>query len=87
VVGGAALPWVFLAVVNLALRTTPIPLQGRVSAAISLALFGPQAPALALGSVIIAYASYREIYLASAAASVAIAAWLGAAVDLLQSRT
>jgi len=75
VVLGFALPWAFLAVINLAQRATPVALQGRVSAAVTLALFGPQAPTQALGALIITHASYREIYIASAVATAAIALW------------
>jgi MFS family permease len=73
---GFALPWVFLAVLNLAQRCTPLPLQGRVSAAVSLAIFGPQAPLQALGSFAIRYASYRQIYLGSAIVALTSAGWL-----------
>ena len=78
VVLGFALPWVFLAVLNLAQRMTPNALQGRVSAAITLALFGPQAPTQGLGALAISHATYRQIFLASAAVAVVIAAWLAA---------
>ena len=61
VVLGFALPWVFLAVVNLAQRVTPPELQGRVSAAVTLAMFGPQAPMQALGSLAIRYATFRQL--------------------------
>jgi hypothetical protein len=67
VVLGFALPWLFLALLNLAQRRTPPELQGRVSAAVTLAFFGPQAPLQALGAVAIRYASYRQLYLAGAA--------------------
>jgi Na+/melibiose symporter-like transporter len=73
---GFALPYVFLATLNLAQRVTPNELQGRVSAALILALFGPQAPMQALGSLLISHASYITIYIASAALSLAIAFWL-----------
>jgi len=76
IVLGFALPWAFLAVINLAQRATPIPLQGRVSAAVTLALFGPQALTQALGSLLITHATYREIYIASALAAAPIAVWL-----------
>ena len=66
----------FLATLNLAQRTTPIHLQGRVSATITLALFGPQAPAQALGALAIAHAGYRQIFVASAALGLALATWL-----------
>jgi hypothetical protein len=56
---------------------TPIHLQGRVSAAITLALFGPQAPTQAVGALIVTDATYRQIYVASAAVGLAIAVWLG----------
>jgi MFS family permease len=77
VVLGFALPWAFLAIINLAQRATPISLQGRVSAAVTLALFGPQAPTQALGALIITHASYHQIYIASAVVTAAIVVWLG----------
>jgi Major Facilitator Superfamily len=74
---GFALPFVFLAVLSLAQRQTPLHLQGRVSAAITLALFGSGAPTQALGSFAIAHTSFGLIFLASAAAAGLIAIWLG----------
>jgi Na+/melibiose symporter-like transporter len=78
-VGGFALPWTFLAILSLAQRLTPLDLQGRVSALVSLVLFGPQAPMQGLGSLAIRYLTYREVYLAGAAlalaATVALAAF------------
>lgn len=74
---GFALPYVFLATLGIAQRLTPQHLQGRVAAAVTLALFGPAAPMQALGSLLIAHTSYRVIFVASAALSLAIAAWLG----------
>ncbi len=76
IVLGFALPWVFLAVLNLAQRLTPLPLQGRVSAAVLLAMFGPQAPLQAVGSLAIHYASYRQLYAATAAVALLCAAFL-----------
>ena len=76
VVLGFALPWVFLAVINLAQRVTPTELQGRVSAAVTLAMFGPLAPMQALGSLAIRYGTFRQLYAASAIAAVACAAYL-----------
>ncbi len=76
VVLGFALPWVFLAVLNLAQRLTPLPLQGRVSAAVILAMFGPQAPLQALGSLAIRYAGYRQLYVVTAAVALLCAAFL-----------
>ncbi|MBV9795664.1 MAG: MFS transporter [Actinobacteria bacterium] len=70
-VGGFALPWTFLAILSLAQRRTPLGLQGRVSALVSLVLFGPQAPVQALGSLAIRYLSYRQVYLAGAALAAA----------------
>lgn len=68
---GFALPWLFLALLNLSQRCTPPELQGRVSAVVSLVFFGPQAPLLALGALFIRYATYSELYLAGAAVAVA----------------
>ena len=73
---GFALPYVFLATLNLAQSATPNELQGRVSAALTLALFGPQAPTQALGSLLISHTTYITIYIASAALSLAIGIWL-----------
>jgi MFS family permease len=73
---GFALPWVFLALLNLAQRVTPLPLQGRVSAAVTLVFFGPQAPLQGLGSLAIGYVDYRVLYLGSVVVALASAAWL-----------
>jgi MFS family permease len=74
---GFALPWSFLAVLNLAQRRTPDQLQGRVSAAVTLAMFGPQAVLQALGSLAISAVGFGVIYAGSAAAALALAGWLG----------
>ena len=73
---GSALPYVFLATLSIAQRLTPQHLQGRVSAAVTLALFGPQAPMQALGSLVIAHTGYAMVFVASAAVSLGIAGWL-----------
>ena len=76
-VGGFALPWTFLAILSRAQRLTPLDRQGRVSALVTLVLFGPQAPMQALGSLAIRYLTYRQVYLAAAALAAGAA---GAAV-------
>jgi hypothetical protein len=73
---GFALPWAFLATLNIAQRETPDELQGRVSAAVMIALFGPQAPLQALGSLAITVVGFAAIYAGSAIAALGIAAWL-----------
>lgn len=73
VVLGFALPWLFLALLNLAQRRTPPELQGRVSAAVTLVFFSPQAPLQAVGAVAIRYASYQQLYVTGAAVAVATA--------------
>jgi MFS family permease len=73
---GFALPWVYLATLNLAQRVTPIHLQGRVAAAITLALFGPAAPAQALGALVITHASYRQVYVVLSVVGFVLAGWL-----------
>ncbi|MEU6019471.1 MFS transporter [Streptomyces sp. NPDC047515] len=70
---GFALPWVFLAALNAGQQLTPPHLQGRVAAATTLLMFGPQAPAQALGSLLIAHVGYQSIYVASAVAAVLLA--------------
>jgi hypothetical protein len=64
---------VFLATLNVAMRATPNELQGRVSAALTFALFGPQALTHSIGSALIVHVTYIEIYIASAAITLAIA--------------
>jgi MFS family permease len=73
VVLGFALPWLFLALLNLAQRCTPPDLQGRVSAAVTLAFFGPQAPLQALGALALRYLTYQQLYVAGAVVAVATA--------------
>jgi Na+/melibiose symporter-like transporter len=73
VVLGFALPWLYLALLNLAQRCTPPELQGRVSAAVTLVFFGPQAPLQAIGALAIRYAAYQQLYLAGAAVAAATA--------------
>jgi Transmembrane secretion effector len=77
VVLGFALPWVFLAVLSLAQSATPSPLQGRVSAAVGVALFAPQAPTQAAGAFAITQVTFGEIFIASAVTAALIALWLG----------
>jgi Na+/melibiose symporter-like transporter len=77
---GFALPWLFLALLNLAQRCTPPELQGRVSAAVMLVFFGPVAPLQALGALAIRFATYQQVYLAGTAVAVATAivfTWTG----------
>jgi MFS family permease len=75
-VSGFALPWVFLAAVNAAQRLAPVELQGRVSAAVMLGLFGPLAPMVAVGSLIISQTGFRQVYIGVAIAIGALALWL-----------
>jgi Major Facilitator Superfamily len=80
VVLGFALPWLFLALLNLSQRRTPPELQGRVSAAVLLVFFGPQAPLQALGALAIRYATYQQLYLAGSAVAITTAItflWVG----------
>jgi MFS family permease len=73
---GFALPWLFLAVLAITQRATPTQLQGRVSAAATFALFGPQAPLQALGAFAITQLGYRQLYLIGAGLTAATAACL-----------
>ena len=75
---GFAQPWLLLAVINLAQRVTPTELQGRVSAAVTLALFGSQAPMQALGSLAIRYVTFRQLYTACAIVALMCVAYLAA---------
>jgi Na+/melibiose symporter-like transporter len=75
-VAGFALPWTVLAVINLSQRSTPDALQGRVAAALTLALFAPQPLAHLAGAFAVSHASFRLLYLMSAALTLATAIWL-----------
>jgi hypothetical protein len=57
-------------------RATPDALQGRVSAAITLALFAPQPLANAVGAGAIAGIDYSYVYLAAAVGTLAAGIWL-----------
>jgi MFS family permease len=72
---GFALPWTVVAVINFAQRITPDALQGRVAAAITLALFAHQPLAHAAGAVAIARLDYRTIYLGIAVAILGTLVW------------
>lgn len=76
VVLGFALPWLFLAVLSISQRVTPSGLQGRVSAAVTFALFAPQAPTQALGSFAIGHVGYRPLYVGGAVVAGTTAVWL-----------
>jgi hypothetical protein len=80
---GFALPWAYLAALSISQTRTPDHLQGRVAAAVTLALFGPQAPLQALGALAIAHATFGEIYLGSAVAAAGLAVWLRRITGLL----
>jgi putative Ca2+/H+ antiporter (TMEM165/GDT1 family) len=71
-VAGFALPWLVLAVINLTQRRTPNELQGRVAAAVTLALFAPQPLAHALGAWAVRMFSYQAIYAGAAALTLAV---------------
>jgi Na+/melibiose symporter-like transporter len=73
---GFALPWLFLAVLAITQRETPAHLQGRVSAAVTLALFGPQAPMQALGAAAITVLDYRQLHLIGAGIAAVAGIWL-----------
>jgi Na+/melibiose symporter-like transporter len=75
-VAGFALPWTVLAVINLSQRSTPDALQGRVAAALTLALFAPQPLAHVAGALAVNHASFRLLYLTSAALTLATGIWL-----------
>ncbi|HEX2131756.1 MAG TPA: MFS transporter [Actinophytocola sp.] len=83
---GFALPWTVVALINLAQRTTPDDLQGRVSAAVTLALFAPQPAAHALGAFAIATIDFRTVYISAAAVTLSAALWLSRRSDASETR-
>ncbi len=56
---GVSIPWEIVAFATLRQRLTPLPLQGRVSAAANLALNAPQSLGTATGAALIASVDYR----------------------------
>lgn len=66
---------------------TPDRLQGRVSAAVTLALFGPQAPMLAIGSWAITQVSFRILYIGTTLIVVATALWLARSTTTRHTNT
>jgi hypothetical protein len=78
---GFALPWSLLGIVCLGQRLSPLSLQGRVSAAITLLVFGPQPVTQAIGAGLIARLSYHAVYGIVAAVIAAVLA-----VSLLRSK-
>jgi predicted MFS family arabinose efflux permease len=61
VVMGGALPLITVAFMTLVQRRTPLPIMGRVSAAVEVVMATPQAVSLALGSLLVVLLSYRTI--------------------------
>ena len=73
---GFALPWCLIATLTLAQRLTPPERQGRVSAAISLIMFGPQPLTLALGAGLIGHLNYRTVLIGTGAVPLLVLAAL-----------
>ncbi|WAC66821.1 MFS transporter [Agrococcus sp. SL85] len=75
---GFGVPWVIVGVVTLRMRLTPARLQGRTSAALTMAISVPQMLLLALGAALLGAVDYRWLLAVSAvgvlgaAASVAV---------------
>ena len=77
---GLGLPWIVVAVLTLTQNRTGPELQGRVSAAVSVLLFAPVAPASALGAGLITLVDYRVLLAAMAAVNLGMVAYLYAPV-------
>lgn len=77
---GLGLPWIVVAVLTLTQNRTGPGLQGRVSAAVSVLLFAPVAPAGGLGAGLITLVDYRVLLAAIAAVNLAMVAYLSAPV-------
>jgi hypothetical protein len=61
IISGFAVPWSLLGIVCLGQRLSAISLQGRVSAAITLLVFGPQPVTQAIGAALITRLSYHVV--------------------------
>jgi hypothetical protein len=78
---GFALPWSLLGIVTLSQRLSPLGLQGRVSAAITLLVFGPQPLTQTIGAALITRLSFHAVYGLVAAAIATVLA-----VSVLRSK-
>lgn len=73
---GGALPWIVIAVITAAQVRTPGPLQGRVSAAVTLALFATQPLATTAGALLVDPLGYRLLYLGAAVGFAVLGGWV-----------
>ena len=72
-VRGLSLPWIVIAVITAGQQHSPDALQGRVAAAIALLLFAAQPLTQLFGAALLGPLTFREIYLAVAAAGLLLA--------------
>jgi MFS family permease len=73
---GAALPLLMVAFMTLIQRRTPLPIMGRVSAAVEVVMATPQAISLALGSLLVVVLSYQAILSIMGAITLLAAAYI-----------
>jgi MFS family permease len=73
---GAALPMIIVSLMTLIQRRTPQAIMGRVSTAIEVVFAMPQAISLALGSLLVALLSYRQIFVIIAAVTAVAAVYI-----------
>jgi predicted MFS family arabinose efflux permease len=76
VVGGAAIPWAFVALATTRQKLTPNHLQGRVASATGMALQIPQLTSIAVGAAIVAVDDYRLLLVSAALVIGSAAGWL-----------
>lgn len=76
VIGGAAIPWAFVALATTRQQLTPNHLQGRVASATSMALQLPQLTSIAVGAAVVAVIDYRILIVGSLLVIGAAAFWL-----------
>jgi MFS family permease len=75
VLGGVGIPWLIIGMVTARQRHTPSRLQGRVAAATSLAMAGPQSVSIALGAALVDAVDHRVLI--AGCAAVVLASGLG----------
>lgn len=76
VIGGAAIPWAFVALATTRQRLTPNNLQGRVASASGVALQVPQLVSTGVGAAVVAVVDYRLLIAGAAVVILAAAGWL-----------
>jgi MFS family permease len=76
VLAGFSLPWIIASSMTFVQRSTPGPLQGRVSAAVDILTSVPQSLSIAVGAALLAVVGYQALLLVVAVVTLGAGLWL-----------